>query len=201
MAAEAPRRGPGELETIRLWDPLIRVFHWSLAVFVTASWLLGAFGPAIMTLHFYSGYVICSLLAVRIVWGFTGPRPARFVSFLAGPLSVARYAAHLKRREPSYWPGHNPMGGWSVVAMLILLIVQVATGLISDPEDYINVGPLAHLVDIDVSRTATAIHEVNAWLLVALVAVHVAIVLYYRLWKGEDLIGPMIHGRKRVRKS
>ena len=87
------------------------------------------------------------------------------------------------------------------MAMLALLTVQVATGLISDPEDYINVGPLANLVSIDVSRTANAIHEINSWLLLALVALHVTIILYYRLWKREDLIRPMITGRKSVRKT
>jgi len=202
LVADAPLSEHGEMQTVRIWDPLIRVFHWSLVVFFTASWLLGAFGPSIMTLHFYSGYVICGLLGFRIVWGLVGPETARFASFLAGPLSVARYAvAHLGSREPSSWPGHNPLGGWSVLVMLILLSVQVATGLIADPEDYINVGPLASFVDIGIRRTATAVHEVNAWLLAAMVILHVTIIFYYRVWKREDLISPMINGWKRVRKT
>ena len=155
-----------------------------------------------MTLHIYSGYMICGLLAFRLIWGLVGPRSARFASFLAGPVAVARYAiSHIGRREPSLWPGHNPLGGWSVMAMLALLAVQVSTGLILDPEDYINVGPLAHLVDIEVSRTANAVHATNAFLLLAMVALHVAVIIYYRVWKREDLIGPMIHGRKRVRRD
>ncbi len=189
-------------EKVRIWDPLIRVFHWSLVVFFAASWILGEFGPAIMTLHFYSGFVICGLLAFRLIWGLVGPRPARFASFLAGPVAVARYAiAHVGNREPSLWPGHNPLGGWSVIVMLVLLVVQVVTGLIADPEDYINVGPLAYLVTIEVSRTATAVHATNAYLLLAMVVLHVTVIIYYRVWKREDLIGPMIHGWKRIRRS
>ena len=192
----------GSVEEVRIWDPLIRVFHWLLVVFFVASWVLGEFGPAIMTLHIYSGYMICGLLAFRLIWGLVGPRSARFASFLAGPVAVARYAiSHIGRREPSLWPGHNPLGGWSVMDMLALLAVQVSTGLILDPEDYINVGPLAHLVDIEVSRTANAVHATNAFLLLAMVALHVAVIIYYRVWKREDLIGPMIHGRKRVRRD
>jgi len=181
-----------------LWDPALRLFHWALAVCFMTSYLLGEFGPAIMTWHFWSGYTISALLGFRLIWGILGPAPARFGHFLAGPCSIARYAAVMGRREPSYWPGHNPLGGWSVVLMLALLAAQVATGLISDPEDYINVGPLAHLVDISVSRTATAWHGIISTLLLVLVGLHIAVVLFYRYWKHEDLIGPMLHGRKWV---
>jgi cytochrome b len=203
MAPEDASADPGAGETarVRLWDPGVRLFHWALTAAFATSWLLGEFGPAIMTWHFWSGYVIAGLLAFRLVWGLAGPRPARFASFLYGPRRVARYAAGVWRRQPSRWPGHNPLGGWAVAAMLVLLAAQVATGLVADPEDYINVGPLAGYVSIETSRTALAWHHRLSSILLGLVALHVAAIVFYRVWKREDLIGPMIHGRKRVRRD
>ena len=194
-------RGGGETERVKLWDPGIRIFHWALAVAFATSYLLGEFGPAIMTWHFWSGYVICGLLVFRLVWGVAGPRPARFASFVKGPRAVAAYARDLFRREPTRYPGHNPLGGLSVIAMLVLLAAQVATGLISDPEDYINVGPLAGWVDIETSRTANAWHARISTALLALVVLHVAVIVFYRLWKGENLVRPMITGWKEVRRN
>ncbi|MGF1660226.1 MAG: cytochrome b/b6 domain-containing protein [Rubrimonas sp.] len=190
-----------DVERIRLWDPGVRAFHWALAALVTASWLLGEFGPAIMTMHFWSGYAICALLAFRLVWGVVGPRPARFAAFLAGPKTVLNYARTLPERAPSRWRGHNPLGGWAVAALLALLAAQVATGLVADPEDYINVGPLADMVSADMRRTATAWHHRIGSALLALVALHVAAVVFYKLWKREDLIRPMIDGWKTVRRE
>jgi cytochrome b len=185
---------------IRLWDILTRVFHWALVVFFATSWILGEWGPAIMTLHFWSGYIIAGLLAFRVLWGLVGPRPARFTSFLRPPGALLSYAGGLFRRSPSHWPGHNPMGGWWVAAVLLVLIAQVATGLIADPEDFINVGPLADMVSSDMSRWATAMHETLANVLLFLVALHLAAIAFYRIWKREDLVRPMIHGRKVVRR-
>jgi cytochrome b len=185
---------------IRLWDILTRVFHWALVVFFATSWILGEWGPAIMTLHFWSGYIIAGLLAFRVLWGLVGPRPARFTSFLRPPGALLSYAGGLLRRSPSHWPGHNPMGGWWVAAVLLVLIAQVATGLIADPEDFINVGPLADMVSSDMSRWATAMHETLVNVLLFLVALHLAAIAFYRMWKREDLVRPMIHGRKVVRR-
>ena len=187
-----------DTETIRLWDPLLRVFHWALAAGVAAAWLLGRFGPLDMTLHFWAGYVVLGLLAFRVVWGLIGPAPARFASFLYRPGAVAAYARGLFRRRPSGWRGHNPLGGVFVVALLVAVGAQAITGLFVDPEDYINVGPLAQHVSTEASRTALAWHAALAKVVLALVALHVAAIVFYRLWKREDLVRPMITGRKTV---
>jgi cytochrome b len=184
---------------IRLWDVFTRAFHWLLAFFVIASWILGEWGPGIMTLHFQSGYVIAGLLLFRLLWGFVGPRPARFASFVSPPGAVLRYATRLLKREPSGWAGHNPMGGWWVVAVLALLSVQVVTGLMADAEDFINAGPLASSVPGSASRAATGLHKWLSGVLLGMVALHLAAIAFYRFWKREDLVGPMVHGRKRVR--
>lgn len=189
-------RDDGTARGERVWDPAIRVFHWALAVFVCTSWALGEWGPSIMTWHFWSGYAIAGLLAFRLVWGVAGPATARFAQFLAGPVTVARYVATVPRRAPSRWHGHNPLGGWAVAVMLLLLIGQVTTGLVADPDDYINIGPLAHLVPEDVRFAAAAWHGRIATALLWVVILHVAAIAFYRVWKREDLVTPMITGRK-----
>ncbi len=191
---------PAPQEVI-IWDPLLRGFHWLLAFFVTCSWLLGHFGPAVMTLHFWSGYMIIALLGFRLVWGFAGPEPARFSSFVRGPGAVMDYAGHMFARQPSYWPGHNPLGALSVIAMLAVLVMQVTTGLISDPEDFINLGPLADRVSSTTAKKAVGWHHLGATLILILVLLHVGVILFYRHWKHEDLVRPMLTGKKLVRRK
>ena len=140
MADRAPVR------EVKLWDPLLRGFHWLLAFFVIAAWMLGNFGPTSMTLHFWCGYAVTFLLAFRLIWGFVGPAPARFSSFLRGPKAISGYLRHMFLREPSYWPGHNPLGALSVIAMLAALAAQVLTGAMSESENFIDAGPLASSV-------------------------------------------------------
>ncbi|WP_207102486.1 cytochrome b/b6 domain-containing protein [Paracoccus shandongensis] len=184
----------------RIWDPALRVFHWSLATLVIANWLLGKIGPSDMTLHFWLGYGVIALLVFRLVWGFVGPAPARFAQFLRGPRAVLAYAREMVRPHPTHWPGHSPVGGLAVVAMLAVLALQVTTGLFADPDDYINVGPLASQVSSATARAALRWHHRGADLILILVLLHWAVILFYRLWKREDLVRPMVHGWKWVRR-
>ncbi|MFI0394903.1 cytochrome b/b6 domain-containing protein [Paracoccus jiaweipingae] len=180
-----------------VWDPGIRLFHWGLVICVVGGWLLGQFGPAKMTLHFWFGYATAALLAFRLIWGLVGPRNARFVNFIYGPSSTIRYLRHLADRNPSHWDGHNPLGSLSVFALLAALIVQVGTGLVADPDDYLNVGPLASSVSSATRRWAVGMHDTMATVILVLVVLHVGAILFYRLWKREDLVTPMITGRRR----
>lgn len=184
----------------RIWDPALRAFHWTLAALVVANWLLGKFGPTDMTLHFWLGYAVIALLLFRLVWGFVGPSPARFAQFVRGPRAVLAYAREMIRPRPTHWPGHSPVGALAVLAMLAVLIGQVTTGLFADPDDYINVGPLASQVSSETSRAALRWHHRGADLILILVLLHWAAVLFYRLWKREDLVRPMITGWKWVRR-
>lgn len=191
---------PDAPQKVKLWDPLLRGFHWLLAAAVITAWLLGKFGPLNMTLHFWAGYFVIGLLAFRLIWGFVGPAPARFSHFIRGPGAVSDYTRHLFSREPSYWPGHNPLGALSVIALLAVLAAQVSTGLISDPDDFINVGPLASYVSSATRTKAVAWHHLGAAVILILVVLHVAVILFYRVWKREDLVRPMITGWKWVRR-
>ncbi|TKW63615.1 MAG: cytochrome B [Paracoccus denitrificans] len=187
------------LRTVKLWDPLLRGFHWILAFLVVAAWLLGNYGPDSMKLHFWCGYAVAFLLAFRLIWGFVGPAPARFASFLRGPKAIGDYVGHMFLRQPSHWPGHNPLGALSVIAMLAALVAQVLSGMMSESENFVDVGPLAGYVSSSTRETAMDYHEFGANLILVLVLLHVAVILFYRVWKREDLVGPMIHGQKRVR--
>lgn len=184
----------------RIWDPALRAFHWTLAALVIANWLLGKIGPTDMTLHFWLGYAVIALLLFRLVWGFVGPAPARFAQFVRGPRAVLAYAREMIRPRPTHWPGHSPVGALAVLALLAVLIGQVTTGLFADPDDYINVGPLASQVSSETSRAALRWHHRGADLILILVLLHWAAVLFYRLWKREDLVRPMITGWKWVRR-
>lgn len=186
---------------VKLWDPLLRGFHWLLAFFVIAAWLLGNYGPTSMTLHFWCGYMVTFLLAFRLIWGFVGPEPARFSSFLRGPKAVSGYMQHMFLRQPSYWPGHNPLGALSVIAMLAALVAQVLTGMMSESENFIDAGPLASSVSSATRKAAKSYHEFGANLILLLVLLHVGVILFYRFWKREDLIKPMVDGRKMVRRD
>lgn len=181
----------------QIWDPALRAFHWALALAVGAGWLLGEFGPLDMTWHFWAGYAVAGLIGFRLVWGVIGPRTARFASFLRGPGAVAAYVRSLPLRKASHEPGHNPLGGWSIMAMLAVLAAQVGTGLILDPEDFINAGPLAEQVSAEWNRWALGMHHTLGVVLLGLVVLHVAAILFYRFWKNEDLVTPMITGQRR----
>lgn len=189
-----------EARQIRIWDPALRAFHWLLAGLVIANWVLGKFGPDIMTLHFLLGYAVIALLIFRIIWGIWGPEYARFTSFVRGPTTVIDYLRQIGQRSPSHWPGHNPLGALSVIAMLLALVWQVATGLISDPEDFVNVGPLASKVGSDIATSADGWHSLGANIILVLVLLHLAVIAFYRFWKNESLTRPMITGWKWVRR-
>ena len=140
--------------------------------------------------HIWSGIAILTLLLFRLMWGFVGSSTARWSSFIRGPRAVVGY---LKGKWTGI--GHTPLGALSVAAMFLAVAVQVSLGLISQDEDGIFFGPLAHLVSSDVSDTARDIHEFwFEYVIVPLVALHVGAIIFYRL-RGRKLTKPMITGR------
>ncbi|WP_084175143.1 cytochrome b/b6 domain-containing protein [Afifella pfennigii] len=185
-------------EGVPVWDPVVRVLHWALVIAFAAAWGLGKFGPDQMTLHFWAGYAVAAIVVIRVIWGFVGSQTARFTSFVKGPRKVFGYAREMTSRRPSKTLGHNPMGALFIVGVLIVLAMQILSGLLADPEDYINVGPLAQYVSSDVARQALALHEPLSTLLLAMVAVHILSIVFYRLYKKEDLVTPMFTGRKKI---
>lgn len=187
--------------SIRVWDLPTRLFHWALVCLVIASVVTGKFnsilGPGSLEWHKRSGLAILALLLFRFVWGLAGGTHARFANFLRGPRDVIAYARGLFAGDAaSETAGHNPLGGWSAVAMLVAIALQACAGLFLIQEDFAFEGPLAHLVSRAVSDRLGAIHQANFYAIAALVALHVAAIVFYTVVKKQDLVGAMVSGRK-----
>ncbi|MBK9615635.1 MAG: cytochrome b/b6 domain-containing protein [Uliginosibacterium sp.] len=185
---------------IRLWDLPLRLFHWSLLLLVVGAVVSAEIADEVsgaMDWHPRFGYAILTLLLFRLIWGFVGGTHARFSNFVRGPAAVAGYLRLFRtHRAPSI--GHNPLGALSVVALLTSLLLQAVSGLFLNVEDFGIEGPLFKHVSNAVADVFWEIHEINPGVLIALVALHVAAILFYRIVKREDLVTPMLTGNKRV---
>jgi cytochrome b len=181
---------------VRVWDLPTRLFHWVLALSVIASVTTAKIGGGAMVWHFRLGYLAMGLLLFRLAWGLMGGRWSRFASFVRGPGTVLRYLRGQAKPGEHLDVGHNPLGAGSVVAMLLLLVAQVSTGLVADDE-IANVGPLNKLVATGTGLAATSWHKTwGQWLIVTLVVLHIAAILFYLLKKKNNLIAPMLGGDK-----
>ncbi len=188
---------------VRVWDLPTRLFHWLLVACITTSALTGffngIFGSSTIDWHLRSGYCALGLVVFRLVWGVIGGTYACFVNFLRGPRSVALYLAALsKPRDGPAALGHNPLGGWSVMAMLMAVGTQAVTGLFISLEDYGFAAPLAKHVSRAVSDRMNAIHTAVIWVVLALVALHLLAIAYYAIVKKANLVPAMVTGFKRV---
>lgn len=184
-----------DLRLTRIWDLPTRLFHWCLVLLVAAAWGTAELGDNLMDYHKLAGYGILALVMFRLVWGICGSETSRFVGFMRGPKSALAYLQAVKSGQASPYPGHNPLGGWMVAALLALLFLQAGTGLFAN-DDIMTEGPLKHWVSDEASSLLTGIHETNFYVLLGLVAVHVSAILFYRFFKGEDLVRPMLTGNK-----
>ena len=192
-----------ESKLVYVWDSPTRLFHWLLALLVGVSFYTGLTGGFdIMDYHMLSGYGILTLVIFRCIWGFIGNEHVRFNRFIAGPKRVARYIKS-RRGQPSNpynaapIVGHNPLGGWSVIAILGALLTQTGTGLFAN-DDIFTEGPLVHLVSERLSSQLTGIHGTMAWIIGGLVLLHLAAIAFYQLHFAENLWLPMIKGWRRM---
>lgn len=198
---------------IRVWDPLVRIFHWSLVAGFTIAYLTG---EEESILHIYSGYLVLGLITFRVVWGFIGTRYARFSDFVYSRQAVARYLKSLLSRKPEHYIGHNPAGGWMVIVMLVTLFVVSVSGLkLYAVEE--GLGPLAGPLptvtlispayadgDSDEDKAGKSfseefweeIHEASANFMLFLVFVHIAGVLIAGRLHHENLVRAMLTGKK-----
>jgi cytochrome b len=160
-----------------------------MAALIPFSWWTATHDQ--MERHRFSGYALLGLLLFRLAWGFAGSAPSRFAGFVRGPATVLRYV----RGRMTAAPGHNPLGGWSVLAMLAALALQIGLGLVAVDEDGLESGPLSYLVGFDTGRWAAKLHHRVFWLIAALVALHLAAILFYALARRRNLTAAMITGR------
>ena len=179
-----------------MWDLPTRLFHWALVVLVAVSLYTGNVGGLReMEVHTLAGYGVLALVLFRLGWGVVGSSRSRFRDFMRGRAAVVAYARDLIAGPHRPAIGHNPLGGWSVVAMLASLLVQAVTGLFAH-DDIFTKGPLAKYVSKAISDGLTKVHDANANLLYLLIGVHLAAVFGYLLIHRENLIRPMLTGRK-----
>lgn len=179
-------------QTVILWDWPVRLSHWLLVLGVIAAYITAELGGNWIDWHGRIGLALIGVLTFRVCWGLWGSPTARFARFVRGPSAIAAYLR-------GHWQGigHNPLGALSVLALLGAFLLQAKLGLFSNDDIAFN-GPLYPLVSKEDSDWLTGIHRSLYWWLIALVGIHLAAILYYRFGKRENLVGPMLHGRKEV---
>lgn len=168
--------------TVKVWDPFVRLFHWSLVTLFLAAYLTGEDAGRV---HITAGYTIAGLIALRIAWGFVGPRHARFSNFVRSPRAVLAYLRDVALRRAPRYLGHNPAGGAMIAGLLVMLLGTGATGYMMTTDAFWG------------AKWVEEIHEAFANLTVGLVVFHVLGVLFSSLMHGENLVKSMITGRKR----
>jgi cytochrome b len=177
VASEAVQRA----NEILVWDLPVRVFHWTLVLSFVVAYVT-AESDEWRDLHVASGYTALALVVFRLLWGFLGTRYARFSGFALDGAAVRRYAAGLVRKAPEHYVGHNPLGSYMVVAMLIVAVLTGVTGVLTLQEV--------------AGEAFEEPHEVLANLWLALVVFHVAGVFVSSILHRENLVRAMITGSK-----
>jgi len=190
-----------------LWDVPVRIFHWSLLPLLVAAWLLVEYSEAIqdflaakdivfdaMLWHARCGFVLLFLLLFRVLWGFVGSSSARFATFVRGPRFVYRYAKTLLQRASAQHAGHNPLGAWMVIVLMLLLFVQIASGLFLS-DDIAFDGPFYAMVSENTEEVMEELHEIIFDLIIAAAALHISAILFYLSYKKQNLIVPMLTGK------
>ncbi|MBE9605201.1 cytochrome b/b6 domain-containing protein [Acetobacteraceae bacterium H6797] len=180
---------------VKVWDIWVRLFHWALVALLGLMWWTAETGR--MDLHVTLGLAMFGLLVFRIVWGIVGSGSARFSDFVRSPVAAVVYLAQAGRKQRDVEMGHNAAGGLMVLLLLLLLVIQVGTGLVAD-DGVFTKGPLAGFVPGWLSEEATSFHGLNFNLILGAAGLHILAVLVYLLVKRQNLIGPMITGRKTV---
>ncbi len=181
---------------MRVWDAPTRLFHWLLVVLLPADYATARLGW--MDLHLQLGYVLLALFLFRLAWGFVGSDTARFSRFLVSPVSGLRHLATFPTREPDTQLGHNAAGGWMVLVLLLLLAIQLGSGLGANDGLGVVEGPLAKHLGGRASDLLTVIHSYTVDAIIAAVVLHLLAIALYAAIKGQNLVRPMITGKKRL---
>lgn len=178
--------------TIKVWDPAVRLFHWSLLIAFAVSYLTQEEN---YDLHLLAGYAVLGLVAFRILWGFVGTRHARFSSFLVGPRKLLHDLRGVFRGQPRQHLGHNPPGGWMIVALLLILLLITASGIALDAAEN-RAGPLADFSLFLYTDWIQTIHQLSSDLALVLVTIHILGVIVSGHLQRENLVLAMITGKK-----
>lgn len=179
--------------SVKVWDIPTRLFHWGLVAVFIFQFVTGDILDDAMQLHFYGGYVALGLILFRIIWGFVGSYHARFSSFLYSPAVAIRYMKGTA--DTQTYLGHNPLGGYSVMAILAVMMTQAVSGLFMTDDIFFN-GPYYGALGSAVDDVMSFLHH-NAFLVMwFLIALHIAAITYYTFKKKQALVPAMFHGKK-----
>lgn len=172
---------------VRVWDPLVRILHWTLvAAVATAAVTAEAQGKLAQAVHEVAGYVALGVVAIRILWGLVGPRHARFRSFVQAPRTTMAYAKEILRGDERRHLGHNPLGAWMILALLSMVLLSAGSGWLYITDRFWG------------EEWLEEAHEALGHALYALVGLHVAGALFTGWRQGENLVRAMVTGRKRA---
>lgn len=176
---------------VRIWDLPTRLFHWALAICIVLGIVFVKIGGNAIQWHAYCGYTALVLILFRLIWGFVGSKYARFANFVPSPATLIAFL----RGQVDGGLGHNPLGALSVIALLVVVLIQALTGLFADDDIFFQ-GPLAKYVSNSTVALLSSIHRFNQYLIFALVGLHIAAISYYHFVKRENLVRPMVTGDK-----
>lgn len=181
---------------IAVWDLPTRLFHWTLVALVLFCWWSAETHHLLW--HKWAGEGVAALLVFRVWWGLFGASTARFNQFLRGPKAALSYAGGLFKPKSNKAEsiGHNALGGWSVAALILAAVTVVGFGLFAEDTDGEQSGPFEPLINFDQASLAARVHETAFHVLQALVLLHLAAILFYAIVKKDQLVGPMLTGKK-----
>ena len=188
-----PDHGQVPPSRVYVWDPFVRLFHWTLVVAFTVAYLTE---DDLLDVHVWAGYLVGSLVVARVVWGFVGPEHARFADFVSAPAATIRYVRDLLLLRAERHLGHSPGGGAMVLLLFVLLAATVATGLVVYGGDQ-RAGPLAGFFTKDTGEAMEGVHELLANITLAFVFAHIAAVVFASFAHRENLVRSMLTGYKR----
>jgi cytochrome b len=177
---------PDRTQTLKVWDPLVRLAHWSLAASVILAFVSHEGGNPLHDWHEILGYIALGIVGIRLAWGFFGPRYARFAQFVRAPREVLEYARRVKAATEPRHLGHNPLGGWMVVILLAAVALASGSGWLYVTDRFWGVEWVGEL------------HDVTGHLLLPLVALHIAGVIFTSRRHRESLVAAMVNGHKRL---
>jgi cytochrome b len=180
--------------SVMVWDPLVRLFHWLLVTACVAAYLTRS---AQYELHLITGYTVFGLILFRVLWGFVGPRHARFGDFVRSPANTWSYLRASARGRARRHLGHNPAGGAMIVALLLVLAVIVVSGIALDAAEN-RAGPLGGTRLFLYMDPIAAVHRFSTDVGIGLVALHLAGVIQASVAQRENLVSAMLTGRKRA---
>lgn len=178
-----------------IWDLPVRLFHWLLVLSLASQYITAELLEDYMDVHFYIGYFTLGLIIFRLIWGFVGPTHSRFSHFIRSPIAAFHYFKLLLQRKNPKYTGHNPLGGWIVPVVLLLVGLQAISGLFAN-DDVLLQGPYYSAVDSDLQAIFQWLHHNLFNVIIAVIVLHLLAIVWYQLVLKYPIVGAMLHGKK-----